>query len=232
MSIYSIGDLHLSLSMDKPMDVFGKQWENHVSKIESAWVKTITKDDIVLVSGDTSWAVKFKEAEKDLKYLQDLPGKKLLIKGNHDYWWQSIKKMQGVYSDINFIQNNSFIYNDNIGICGTRGWVCPGSKFYSKEKDEKIYLREVNRLRLSLQSLPSHIKEIIAVLHYPPTNENLERSGFIELIEEYSVKHVIYGHLHGEESFDLSIKGQYNDIKYHLVSADYLDFNPKLIIDN
>jgi hypothetical protein len=229
MNIYAIGDLHLNFNTNKPMDVFGDQWVNYERKLQKNWIQTIQSEDMVLLAGDLSWAMKLEETKEDFAYLNTLPGHKLLIKGNHDYWWQSLSKMQDKYPAFRFIHNNSYILNNTIGICGTRGFTCPGSSHY-KEKDEKIYLRELNRLELSLKSLPSHIQHIIVVLHYPPTNEKKEPSGFTELIEHYRVDHVIYGHLHGEGSYASSLKGNHKNIHYHLVSADYLDFSPKCIM--
>ena len=230
MAIYGIGDLHLSLNSNKPMDIFGENWINHSQKIRKHWVECVNEEDLVLIPGDISWAMTFEEAKKDLNFINGLTGRKVLVKGNHDYWWQSLKKMQEAYPAFHFIQNNSLIYNNTVGICGTRGWVCPGSQGFSEE-DDKIYHRELNRLEQSLKALSSQIKEIILLLHYPPTNENRESSGFIKLIEKYKVQKVLYGHLHSEESFNTSLQGKHNGTEFHLVSSDYLNFKPKKIRD-
>ncbi|TCT17007.1 hypothetical protein EDC18_101303 [Natranaerovirga pectinivora] len=230
MAIYGIGDLHLSINSNKPMDIFGKKWIDHIHRIKKHWLECVKEDDLVLIPGDISWASTIEEAKEDLNFINDLTGKKVFIKGNHDYWWQSLQKMQEAYPAFHFIQNNSIVYKDTIGICGSRGWICPKSQGFN-ESDQKIYYRELNRLELSLESLSSKIKDIILLLHYPPTNESKEPSGFTELIEKYKVKDVLYGHLHSEESFNTSLQGMHNGTEYHLVSSDYLNFKLKKIRD-
>lgn len=230
MNIYAIGDLHLSGSVNKPMDIFGDKWEDHHLKIIQNWEKTVDKEDIVLIPGDISWAMTLDEALVDLKLIQELPGQKVLTKGNHDYWWQSISQLNNLYKDMYFLQNTAYKSGD-YGICGSRGWICPG-QVEMGEHDTKIYYREVNRLQLSLDHAKKlGCKKIIVMLHYPPTNDRKESSLFTNLFEQYPVTQVVYGHLHGEESFNNSLRGMYRDINYTLVSADAISFSPHKIID-
>ncbi|MBL4936811.1 metallophosphoesterase [Clostridium sp. YIM B02515] len=224
MGLYAISDLHLALSGDKPMDVFGEKWYRHDEKIKSNWLDKIKKEDTVLIGGDISWSMKMEEGLKDLDWIHELPGTKILIKGNHDYWWQSISKLNALYGDMNFIQNNFFSYED-YAICGTRGWNCPGGEHFTSH-DEKIYTRELNRLRLSLDSaVKAGFKKFIAMVHYPPTNEKFNETEFIRIFKEYGVEKVIYGHLHGPALSRVMV-GNIDGIEYILTSADYIDFNP------
>lgn len=229
MALYAISDLHLALNVDKPMDIFGQQWYKHHEKIKENWKEKITNDDTVLIAGDISWSMKHDESKNDLDWIDSLPGKKLIIKGNHDYWWSSISKLNSMYKETKFIQNNFFAYKD-WAICGTRGWICKGSdKFTSK--DEKIYAREQIRLRLSLdEARNSGYKKIICMIHYPPTNEKFEDSGFTELFKEFNVEKVIYGHLHGK-ALGRVLSGKREGIEYILTSCDYIDFNPIKLLD-
>lgn len=233
MKLWAIGDLHLSYSEDgdlkKPMAIFGDNWENHGEKIKANWLENISEEDVVLIPGDFSWAMDFKEIKYDIEYLHNLPGKKVFIRGNHDYWWTSSKKMKEFLpKDIDFIQNNYYQVKDNLFICGTRGWNTPGEKGFLPE-DKKIYLRELARLRLSLDSVPKlPDREIIVMLHYPPVNLKHEYSEFIELMKEYEVKTCIYAHLH-DASIAYKIPSSKWDMNFKLVSADALSFNPLLI---
>ncbi|NLK21695.1 MAG: serine/threonine protein phosphatase [Epulopiscium sp.] len=224
MAMYAIGDLHLSGSVDKPMDKFGENWENHSTKIKKNWSNIVKTMDTVLIPGDISWAMTLEGARIDLEWIHDLPGKKVFIKGNHDYWWHSITKLNTLYEDMFFIQNN-FVEVEGFIVCGSRGWTCPNDTSFTTH-DKKIYEREVKRLRLSLEGATKSNKKIITMMHYPPTNENLEPSDFTQLFEEYKVEKVIYGHLHGQSSFDTGLKGRKNGVEYILVSSDYIDFRP------
>ncbi|MCT4584896.1 MAG: metallophosphoesterase [Peptostreptococcaceae bacterium] len=229
MSLFAIGDLHMSNKNKKPMDIFGENWINHKEKIFQDWKKKVCINDTVLIVGDTSWAMNMEEAKYDLDEINELPGKKIIIKGNHDYWWTSIKKLNSMYDDMNFIQNNYFIYQD-YAICGSRGWICPNNNKFD-DKDEKIYLREIIRIENSIKEAKKQgFEKFIIMTHYPPTNDNFDESKFIKLYKDYDVKKVIYGHLHGKESFSGGIKGNLDDIEYHLVSCDYLDFKLKQIL--
>lgn len=225
MSLFAIGDLHLSFAIEKPMDIFGGQWENHTQKIKDAWAEMIQDEDTILIPGDISWALRLDDAHMDLSWIEDLPGKKILIKGNHDYWWQSISKLNGRYKEMYFLQNTFYSYKE-YGICGTRGWICPNSTNFT-EHDHKIYLREINRLKNSLDLAEKNkVEKIIVMMHYPPTNEKFEASGFTELIESYGVYKVVYAHLHGTNYFHTGLKGLKNGVMYHLVSCDYLECRP------
>jgi len=224
MALYAVGDLHLSFSSDKPMDLFGNQWVNHYKKIEEHWDSIVYEEDTVLIPGDTSWAMTLNDAMVDLEWINRRPGRKILIKGNHDYWWGSINKLNSLFDNMHFIQNNFFNYDD-YAVCGTKGWSTPIDDHRYTDKDEKIYNREANRLKLSLESAKmAGYTKFITMLHYPPTNESFEPSLFTNIMEEYRVEKAIYGHLHGEESFEVGISGLMNGIEYYLVSCDYLDF--------
>lgn len=230
MAIYAIGDLHLSGSSHKPMDIFGEHWNDHANRIKSSWIDNITDEDAILIPGDISWAMNLEEAIIDLEWIADLPGKKYLIKGNHDYWWSSINKLNSLFESMNFVQNNFFTYNE-YAICGTRGWNCPNHYKFT-DHDEKIYLREITRLEMSLKHAKKQgYNNIIVMLHYPPTNDKLEPSLFTETLQKYEVENVVYGHLHGKLSYDAGLKGIHNNVKYNLVSCDYIDFKVKKIIE-
>jgi len=229
MRVFAIGDLHLSGSVDKPMDIFGAKWDNHAARIRDSWRETVQDGDIVLLPGDFSWAMHLEQTIPDFAYLSELPGKKILIRGNHDYWWNSITKVRlalpaGVFA----LQNDSMVIG-GLGVAGTRGWVCPGSVGFSKDEDQKIYDRELTRLKLSIESLPKETRKIV-MLHYPPFNEARERSGFTDIIEANNVELVLYGHLHGR-SCKAAFEGNRNGVEYRLVSADHIGFAPRLVLE-
>lgn len=226
--IYGIGDLHLDYTKNKAMDIFGENWMNHEEKIFHRWKELIKEDDLVLLPGDISWALKLEEAYNDLYRVNQLPGHKIITKGNHDYWWQGPKKLNGLGLDkITFIQNNSFVYN-NVGIGGTRGWLSRDWEGFN-EQDEKIYLRELNRLDMSLSSIDSGVEVKIAMLHYPPFNTDFSPNEFVELMVEHKVDICIYGHLHSEGHRFVVEKEVYG-IRFHCVSSDYINFEPKIIL--
>ncbi len=232
MSLYAIGDLHFSTKNPKPMNIFGNNWDNHQEKIIENWKDTVKEEDTVLVLGDTSWAMTLNDAKEDLDIIKSLPGKKIFIKGNHDYWWASLTKVNNMYSDddMNFIQNGYFMYED-YAICGSRGWLCPNEVKFDGN-DLKIYKREVLRLEMSIKSaMQAGCKNLIVITHYPPTNDKLEESEFTKLYEKYGVKKVIYGHLHGLESFEMGLRGIRNNIEYTLASSDYIDFKLIKVLD-
>ncbi len=230
MALYAIGDLHLSFSSNKPMDIFGDNWNNHEEKIKKNWLDNICDDDVVLIPGDISWAMKLEEAMIDLEWINSLPGKKVLLRGNHDYWWNSITKMNKLFDNMFFLQNNYYGYK-NYAICGTRGWICPNDVKFTKH-DEKIYNRELYRLRLSLETAKKdNFEKFIVMTHYPPTNDKFQNSGFLEIYDEYAVEKVIYGHLHDTISFEMGLKGIHNGVSYNLVSCDYINFTPVYIMD-
>lgn len=233
MSVYAIADLHLGFDqrVNKPMDIYGPQWENHTEKLKTEWEKTIGADDTMLIPGDISWALKLDEAIADLDWIHRLPGKKVLIRGNHELWWKSVSKLNRMYDNMYFLQN-TFYPCEGTAICGSRGWLCPNEGGEFSASDEKIYKRELIRMELSLSAAKkAGYRDIIAMLHYPPTNDNRDPSGFTELFESYQVKTVIYGHLHRQEIFGKGLQGVRNGVEYHLVSFDYLEGKPKLIIE-
>lgn len=230
MSIYAIGDLHLSLDprIRKPMDVFGEKWRDHYKRLKENWVRIISEDDTVIICGDISWGLKLCEAMADLKWIAGLPGHKVITKGNHDLWWTSVNKLNTIDERITFLQNSAYFAED-VAICGTRGWICPGTEGFDAH-DEKIYRREQQRLETSLRCAAADgAGEIIASLHYPPTNDKFAPSGFTELLTRYGVGRCIYGHLHGEDAFGRGFRGTLNGVRYDLVSLDYVDAIPVLI---
>lgn len=228
MAIYTISDLHLSLNKEKPMDIFGENWTEHSEKIKKDWQEKVKNDDIVLMPGDFSWAMNLKETYDDFKYLEELPGKKILLKGNHDYWWETLTKMrkyleENNFKSIDFLYNNSYLYKNTI-IAGTRGWTTNDDL-----DDKKIFERELGRLELSIQDGIKKFgenKEIIVCMHYPPIinkEMNIEERKLLNILKKYNVKKCIYGHLHGE-SQKYAITGDIEGIELILVSADYLKF--------
>lgn len=229
MALFAISDLHLSSTSEKPMDVFGDKWYKHDEKIKENWLKSINDQDTVLIAGDISWSMKMEEGKEDLEFIHNLPGRKIFIKGNHDYWWTSITKLNSLYDDMDFIQNNFFSYED-YAICGTRGWVTPSSSKFTAH-DKKIYDRELIRLRLSLDlAVKANFKKIIVMVHYPPTNEGFNDLGFIDIFKEYNVERVIYGHLHGY-GLNNVFEGIKDGIEYMLTSCDYINFDPIKIME-
>lgn len=227
MRLFAIGDLHLEGGTGKTMDRFGENWREHDRKIFESWQRTVQEEDLVLLAGDLSWAMRFEEARPDLERIGRMPGAKVMIKGNHDYWWQSVSKMKTALDpSIKILQASSVVIN-RVAIAGTRGWVCPNDAFF-QEQDLKIYEREVGRLRLALESLHGRESEydtLVVALHYPPANDKHEHSGFIELIDEYKVDACVYGHLHGE-AIKTALAGLRGKTRYYLVSADSVDFAP------
>lgn len=234
MKIYAIGDLHLSFDsrIRKPMDVFGPAWVHHAQRLERNWRELVGEEDVVIVPGDLSWGLRLDEALEDLHWIEALPGRKVMVKGNHDLWWTSIGRIRKMFDEdrMVFLQNDSFcVPGTRLRICGTRGWNCPGAEGFG-EHDEKIYQRELLRLEMSLaDARKQDTTEIIGALHYPPTNEKKQPSGFTKLLSEYGVKTCVYGHLHGERNFRRGITGCLNGVNYRLTSLDYLDARPTLL---
>lgn len=239
MKLFGIADLHLSFSEGvipgnwdtvrehKPMGIFGEKWSNHYQKIYENWVRFVKDEDIVLVPGDISWGLKLEDALHDLEFLAELPGKIILVQGNHDYWWQSVSRVRkALPSNVLALQNNSFTIGE-ISICGTRGWTCPHGNGFTKH-DEKIYLREIQRLELSLKNADSDVKRKIVMMHFMPVNEKHEKNEFIELMQEYNVELCIYGHLHSS-AHKQRLPDHKWGINFSLVSADYLNFLPELL---
>jgi len=226
MRIYAIGDLHLSGAVPKPMDIFGLQWTDHWQKISQHWIELVASDDIVLIPGDISWAMRFEDALVDLRMIGELPGKKIIIRGNHDYWWNSVARIRSALPAGMFALQNDSVEINGMHFCGTRGWIVPGTKEFN-EHDLKIYKREVERLKLSLLSARTS-ECIIVLLHYPPFDDKGAATAMTEKLREFGVSHVVFGHLHGPSY--KTTEGEIDNIYYHLVSCDYLNFMPKLII--
>jgi len=227
MSIYALGDLHLSLGegIDKPMDIYGEPWVRHVERLRHNWLAQINEKDTVILAGDISWALKFNEAKADLDWLHQLPAKKIIVKGNHDLWWTGIQKMNALYEDMIFLQNFSVAVENDVAICGSRGWICPGTDGFT-EADNKIYQRELLRLSRSIDDAKAKgIRKLIGVLHFPPTNDKIQPSGFTDIFAKAGVKTVVYGHLHGSETYHKGLQGNFNGVDYKLVSLDYLNCN-------
>ncbi len=230
MHIYAIADLHLSGEPpSKPMEIFGSHWAGHKDKIKAAWLGTVTDEDAVIIAGDISWAMGLKNAVPDLSWLAELPGRKLLLRGNHDYWWNSLVKMQQLFGDsFEFIQNNCIMIG-RTAVCGTRGWILPSSENFT-EDDGKIYNREGIRLQLSLEAAAAQNPErIIAALHYPPLFSPQEETVFTRLMEEYGVADCVYGHIHGENHIAV-FEGLRSGVRYKLVSCDTQGFRLYKII--
>lgn len=231
MNIFAIGDLHLSFDerIQKPMDIFGPSWVNHHEKVRKNWEEKVGEEDLVIIPGDVSWGLRADEAMADLRWIHRLPGRKVITKGNHDLWWTSVTRLNRLYDDMTFLQNHCYMTAEGVAVCGTRGWICPGTEGFD-EHDEKIYNRELLRLEFSLKEAEkAGAKMTIAALHYPPTNDKLQGSGFTRMLEDFNVQMCVYGHLHGKDAFKNGIKGVFNGIEYRLVSLDYVEGEPQLI---
>ncbi|MBE6080348.1 MAG: serine/threonine protein phosphatase [Veillonella sp.] len=238
MKIFAIGDLHFSGEPPtKPMDVFGPHWQNHRERIIASWLEQVSDEDIVFVVGDTSWALRLAEAVSDLKAIAQLPGQIYLIRGNHDYWWSSAKKMDtAMQHELTFLQGHGTAIG-HIAFGGTRGYLCPNDTSFEEADDTSIYARELLRTEAALNEMEQALRKSssvqapirILLLHYPPFNDKNEPSGFTELLAKYKVDHCIFGHLHDKNSFD-RIPETFGNTKLHLVSADYMDFKLKQIL--
>ena len=228
MALYAIADLHLSLGTDKPMDVFNG-WQDYQKRLTDNWNSLITENDTVVIAGDISWAMKLEECYEDFKFLNSLPGRKILLKGNHDYWWATKKKIDEYLSTNNFntieiLFNNSFEV-DNFVICGSRGW------YYDADTDAdfKVINREVGRLKLSLDSVNQNDVKPVVFLHYPPVYGDVECEEIMNTLLEYGIKECYYGHLHGTHTHKNAVVGEYKGINMHLISCDYTGFMPILV---
>ena len=233
MALYAMGDLHFSGEPPtKPMEVFGDQWLHHRQKVLSNWQETLTEDDTMLLCGDTSWSMELEDAvRRDLGALAALPGQIVILKGNHDYWWTSLSKMQkAVPEKIHFL-HKTFYQKGDVAVCGTRGWNLPSMPQFG-EHDELIYNREIQRLERSLAGArAAGAVHLIAALHYPPLYNPEEVSGFTELCRKYQVEQCIYGHVHGDAAHFLNLfQGVRDGTQYRLVAADYIDFRPVKIL--
>ena len=231
MRIFAIGDLHLSFGADKPMDKFGERWHNHAQRLKEAWEREITAEDLVLIPGDISWSIDLAGAMQDLTFVGALPGQKLLLRGNHDYWWSSATQVRRcVDPSVHILQNDAFV-SGAYAIAGTRGWTLPeaGAQGEEARQDERIYARELIRLELSLKALPEG-KKRIAMLHFPPLEGYRRDTPLTALLEQYHVETCVYAHLHGAAHKNAFL-GEHHGITYQLASADYLDFKPLLIAE-
>lgn len=247
-SVWAIADLHLSFGVpNKKMDLFGDRWKDHAEKIEEKWRFCVQEEDLVLIPGDISWAMRISEAAPDLAWIGRLPGTKVMIRGNHDYWWDSLLKIQPILpSSCHLIQNNSFFW-EGIAIGGTRLWDVPGLNFSpyidfkegSKKpaewtpdqikENEKIYERELQRLETSLKKMPPRGTKKIVMTHYPPIGPHLEETAASKMMEKYGVEVVVFGHLHNIKQ-DIPLFGSKGGVRYYLTACDYLkDFTPLLI---
>lgn len=227
MSVFTIGDLHLSFSSEKPMDIF-KGWENHAERIEKAWNAVVKADDTVVVPGDISWAMSLEGAKEDFRFINSLNGTKIIGKGNHDYWWGTMNKMNAFleengFSSIHILHNNAY-FADGIAIAGTRGW------FYddTAEFDKKVIAREAGRLKASLEAARLFGGETVVFLHYPPISASRRCEELLGVIKEYEVKYCFFGHLHGFVPNEDSLIESDGTV-FRLVSADKLGFCPKLV---
>nr|WP_276870165.1 metallophosphoesterase [Fournierella massiliensis] len=223
MAIYTIGDLHLSLGCEKPMDIF-PGWQGYMEKLERHWNTLVRPEDTVVLAGDTSWAMKLEDTVADFSFLQRLPGQKLLLKGNHDYWWTTVKKMERFlqengFDSLHILHNNSILV-EGLAVCGTRSWMFDVGEAH----DEKVMNRELGRLRASLDAAQEGA-ERVAFLHYPPVYPNANAQQVIDLLKEYNVKRCFYGHLHGN-AIRFAVQGMVDGIEYRLISADALAFCP------
>ncbi|HSX27117.1 MAG TPA: metallophosphoesterase [Chlamydiales bacterium] len=251
MRIWAIGDLHLSFGVaNKSMDIFGPAWENHADKIATSWKSLISPHDLVLIPGDISWALKVDEAVPDLQWIHELPGTKVLIKGNHDYWWGSLNKIAPVLpSSIHLIQNNAFNWKE-VTIGGARLWDTPEYSFgefiefrenprakppvdtevlVQQEMQEKIFNRELERLKMSLSQLNPEAKVRIAMTHYPPISADLKPSRAAQILEQHQIQICVFGHLHNIKP-NVDLFGEKKGIRYILTSSDYIHFQPVAIL--
>ncbi len=225
MALFVLADPHLSLGTDKPMDVFGG-WQNYTQRLAAAWQRVVAPEDTVVLPGDISWAMRLEDCYADFQFLQQLPGRKLLGKGNHDYWWTTMNKMQHYlfengFDSLDLLFNNARFYGD-IALCGTRSWFFDGTQ----EHDEKMCNRELGRLRLSLEAAGDRQRERLVFLHYPPIYGQNRAAPLLDLLKEYGVRECYYGHLHGRAAAAAACQGEVEGIHFRLVSADALDFCP------
>ncbi|MBO4381168.1 MAG: metallophosphoesterase [Clostridia bacterium] len=228
MKVFAISDLHLSTSVEKPMDIFGDGWQNHFEHISADWNEKVSADDLVLLGGDISWGITIDEAKPDFALVEALPGKKVVVKGNHDYYWNSLSKMRTAFPQFDFLQNNAYRYqadgdSKGIVVAGTRGWNLPGKDF--TQEDEKIYQRELIRIELSLAEAQTIRKDgdlLVVMMHFPPFDANYQDSEFTKIFEKYGVDVVLFGHLHGK-NVRVNKNLKKNGIAYHLTSCDLVD---------
>jgi len=229
MALYVLADLHLAFGADKPMDVFGGRWLGYHDKLEEN-LSVLREDDTLVIPGDFCWALDLEQGKEDFAFLNKFPGRKLFVKGNHDYWWTTVSKFtkfceENNFADMHLLHNTCFFYKD-IALCGTRGW------FFEEEQegthDEKVFKRELIRLEASLQAAGD--KEKYCFLHYPPRYRGYNCPEILSLMEQYGVSRCYYGHLHGD-SHKLALEGESSGIKYSLIASDYVNFKPVLLME-
>ena len=228
MSLFVIADLHLSLSANKPMDVF-HGWSDYVERLKTNWDNIVKPDDVVVIAGDISWAMKLEDTYEDFKFINERPGKKLFMKGNHDYWWTTKNKMVNYLKEkglgtIEIVHNSAYIHED-IGVCGTRGWMYNSVS----DEDKKIILREVGRLKASLDVAVKADVRPVAFLHYPPVYGDFVSDEIMNTLKEYGVKDCYYGHIHNSAAAKKAVIGEYDGIRMHLISCDTIGFCPVLV---
>ena len=228
MALYAIGDLHLCLGAPKPMDVFGGAWVGYMDKLRQG-LSVIKPEDTTVLLGDLSWSLDLEGARQDFAWINEIPGRKIILKGNHDYWWSTAAKFEKFckengFTDLHLLNNNCYEYGD-YAICGTRGWFFEEER--SGQHDEKVFKRELLRLEASLKAAGDRPK--LVFLHYPPRYKGYECTEILELLETYGVRRCFYGHLHGG-SHKLAMEGQWDGVEFRLTSADYLDFQPYPVI--
>ncbi|MBQ1898980.1 MAG: metallophosphoesterase [Ruminococcus sp.] len=228
MSLFALGDLHLSLGEDKPMDVFAG-WNDYVQRLEENWKRLVTDEDTVVLAGDISWGMKLEETLTDFRFIDSLPGKKLLLKGNHDYWWSTKRKMDAYLQEnglasIQILFNNAYRVGE-YAVCGTRGWFLENDT----PEDVKVLNREVGRLKLSLEEALKLQGEPVVFLHYPPYYRGVECPEIMDVLLEYGIKKCYYGHIHGKKNFRLAFEGVYKGVDFRLISCDKVGFMPVLV---
>lgn len=228
MSLFALGDLHLSLGENKPMDVFAG-WNDYVQRLEENWNKLVTAGDTVVIAGDISWAMKLEDTLTDFRFIDRLPGKKLFLKGNHDYWWSTKRKMDA-YLQENSLDSIQILFNNayRVGeytVCGTRGWFLENDT----PEDVKVLNREVGRLRLSLDEAAALGGEPVVFLHYPPYYRGVECTEIMDVLLAYNIRKCCYGHIHGRKNFRLAYEGVYKGVDLRLVSCDKVGFMPVLV---
>lgn len=229
MALYAIGDLHLSFGTDKPMDVFGGGWVSYTDKIKEGF-SSLNQDDVCVLCGDISWGISLEESLDDFRFIGNLPGKKIILKGNHDYWWTTAAKMKAFFEvndidGIEILHNNCYFY-EGTAVCGTRGWMSDDEM--GKEQNAKIMSREVSRLRMSLEAARDSINKL-CFFHYPPRTTNLISDDLVSLMNEHDVAECIFGHLHGP-GHKYAVSGMLDGIEYKMVSADFVGFIPQKIM--
>ena len=230
MSLFAIGDLHLPGGQEKPMSVFGSQWDGHFLRISESWLDQVRPEDTVLIPGDISWAMRMEDAREDLEKIGRLPGRKILIRGNHDYWWGAITRVRAMLPEGMYALQQSALEIGDAVVCGTRGWLIPGPDSRMEDRDLKIYQRELARLDMALDHAAqiAEGRPVLAMLHYPPLLKSQRVSGFTERLERAGVRLCVYGHLHGA-GIQAGFSGTQGGVRYELTSCDSQQFRVRKI---